>query len=186
MFDFYELENMLEDASVGSRAAECHGFLCAQVCVSGAVHEEIFTEYLFAEATDDAQIDECFRQIQELVMDIARQMSSSDFEFELLLPGDDHSLEQRGIALREWCQGFLSGLGVAGLGSTETMSDASKELIDDLYEICRLSTDELDEEGEEGESSLVELIEYVRMGAMFIYDELRGLPSGAGNSEMLH
>jgi len=186
MFDFDVLDKILEDANAGSRAAECHGFLCAQICISGNITDEIVSEYLLAEAVDDAQMNECQVQVTELVMEITRQMASPEFELQLMLPDDDYSLEERGIALVEWCQGFLSGLGVAGLGSFEIMSDASRDLIDDLYKISRLSTDEMNDYAEEGESDLMELIEYVRVGMFLIYDEFHGLLSDAGNPELLH
>ena len=186
MYDFDVLDKMLEDANAGSRAAECHGFLCAQICVAGNITNEILSEYLLAGTVDDAKIDECQEQMTELVMEITRQMKSPDFELKLILPDDDYSLEERGIALVEWCQGFLSGLGVAGLGSIEIISDESKELIDDLYKISRLSTDELNDYAEEGESDLMELIEYVRVGMFLIYDEFHGLLSDSHDPELLH
>ncbi len=186
MLDFDLLEKMLEDANAGSRAAECHGFLCAQVCVASMVREEVFTEYLLADANDDVRLDQCKTHISELAIDITRQIASPDFELQLMLPDDAHSLENRGIALTEWCQGFLSGLGVAGLGSTDSMSDASRELIDDLYKICRLGTDDLGKYCKDGESDLMGLIEYVRMGAILIYDEYHGKPSNMSRPEKLH
>jgi len=55
MLNFDLLEKMLEDANAGSRAAECHGFLCAQVCVAGMVRGKVFTEYILADANDDVR-----------------------------------------------------------------------------------------------------------------------------------
>ena len=191
MFDFDTLDKMLEDINAGSRAAECHGFLCAQICVSGAITDAMLDEYLLANAVvDDLQFVDCRRQIMELGIAISEQMALPDFDLQLMLPDDDESLEQRGIALTEWCQGFLAGLGIAGLGSTEVMTSESKELIDDLYQICRLSTDNLaddpDEYSQTGESDLMELIEYVRMGAIFIYEEFHGSLNNEGEPGVVH
>ena len=185
MFNFEVLNNMLEVANAGSRAAECHGFICAQVCMSGNISQETVNEYLLGGINNDQLIDECQVKISELVIDIAEQFSSPEFELQLMLPGDEMSLEVRGQALTEWCQGFLSGLGVAGLVNANVLSDAGQELIDDFYKISRLRTNGLDEYAEQGESDLMELVEYVRMGAIFIYDELHG-SSGNQKPTVLH
>lgn len=185
MFNFDVLNNMLEVANAGSRAAECHGFICAQVCMSGNISQETVNEYLLGGVIDDRLIDECQIKISEMIIDIAEQFSSPEFELQLMLPGDEMSLEVRGQALTEWCMGFLSGLGVAGLENTGVLSDAGKELIDDFYKISRLRTNGLDKYTEQGESDLMELVEYVRMGAIFIYDELHGTP-GNQQSTVLH
>jgi uncharacterized protein YgfB (UPF0149 family) len=186
MFDFDVLNKMLEDANADSRAAECHGFLCAQICITGNITQEMLTEYLLGDAADDTLIRECQTQVSELVIDISEQLSSPEIELQLLLPDEEMSLEIRGIALTEWCQGFLSGLDNIGLGSTEILSDASKELVDDLYKISRLKTEDLDEYAEQGESDLMELIEYVRMGAILIYDEFHGLLPEKNRPKILH
>jgi yecA family protein len=186
MFDFDVLEKMLEDVNAGRRAAECHGFICAQICIAGNITEHMLTENLLGDAAEDMLISECQTQISELVIDVSEQLASPEIELQLILPDDEMSLEIRGIALTEWCQGFLSGLEVAGLDSTEAMSDASKELIDDLYKISRLNTEDLDEYVEQNEHDLMELIEYVRMGAILIYDEFHDLLSNKDLPETLH
>jgi len=186
MIDFDSLEKMFEDANTGSRAAECHGFLCAHICISKNITQEMLTEYLLGDIAEDTLIRECQTQISELVIDISEQLSSPEFELQLLLPDDEMSLEIRGIALTEWCQGFLSGLDTAGLDNTEILSDANKELIEDLYKISRLETEDLDEYAGQGESDLMELIEYVRVGVILIYDEFHGLLPDKDQPEILH
>ena len=74
---------------------------------------------------------------------------------------------------------------MAGLENTNVLSDSGKELIDDFYKISRLRTNGLDEYTDQGESDLMELVEYVRMGAIFIYEELHGL-SGTQQPTVLH
>ena len=110
---------MLEVANAGSRAAECHGFICAHVCMSGNISQEVVNEYLLGGVIDDQLIDECQVRISELVIDIAEQFSSPEIELQLMLPDDEVPLEIRGQALTDWCQGFLSGLGVGGLENTD-------------------------------------------------------------------
>ena len=186
MLNFEDLNKLLIDARAGSRAAECHGFLCGYLCITNNVEEEMFSKFLLADSIDDVTFDECCAQIAKLAADINTQISSSDFELQLLLPDDDRPLTERSIALMQWCQGFLSGLGVAGIVDTGSISAESRELIDDLYKICRLDADEINGSGEEEESALIELIEYVRMGAIMIHEEFHSLPLAASRPEVLH
>jgi len=186
MLNFDDLNKLLIDAQAGSRAAECHGFLCGYRCISNHVEEELFIKYLLADTTDDVTFHECCSQITELASDINTQISSSDFELQLLLPEDDRPLQERSIALIEWCQGFLSGLGIGGMVDTDSISAESREFIDDLYKICRLNAEEIEDSGEEEESALIELIEYVRMGVIMIHDEFQSLPVAISRPEVLH
>ena len=186
MLNFEDLNKLLVDARTGSCAAGCHGFLCGYLCINNNVEEDMFRKFLLADTADDVTYDQCCAQIAELAVDINAQISSSDFELRLLLPDDDRPLIERSIALTQWCQGFLSGLGVAGMVDTGSISAESRELIDDFYKICRLNADEIKGSGEEEESALIELIEYVRMGAIMIHDEFHSLPLAMSRPEILH
>ena len=186
MFDFADLEQILQDARAGCRAAECHGFICAQICIAGILDEDLLTEYLLGNEIDNGEINECRNYLTSLADATAEQFSSPEIELELLMPGEDVSLKIRGVALTEWCQGFLSGVGIAGLGSDGIMSAESKELVDDLYKISRLDTDNLGDEDSQDEYDLMELVEYVRMGVILIYDEFHNLQSNRELPEILH
>lgn len=186
MLNFNDLNKLLIDARAGSRAAECHGFLCGYLCINKNVEEEMFREILLADAADEVIFDECCVQITELASEINTQISSSDFELQLLLPDDDRPLQERSFALTQWCQGFLSGLGIAGMVDTGSISVESRELIDDMYKICRMNAEETGGSGEEEESALVELIEYVRMGAIMMHDEFQNSLVAMKHFEVLH
>lgn len=188
MMKFEELDSLLADARAGSRAAECHGFLCGYLCVSDNIEKGLFDKYLLSdlEGRDSDQIAECADRIAVLADDVSDQISSGNFELQLLLPGDRSPLAERSEALTQWCQGFLSGLGIGGIVDFDTISAESRELIDDMYKICNLDIESAGNVGEEGETALVELIEYVRMGAIFIHQEFHNSPSVMDKPEVLH
>ncbi len=186
MLNFDDLNKLLIDAKAGSRAAECHGFLCGFRCINNHVEEELFRKYLLADTTDNVIFHECCTRIAELASDINTQISSTGFELHLLLPEDDRPLQERSIALIEWCQGFLGGLGVGGMVDPDSIPAECREFIDDLYKICRLNADEIEDTGEDEESALIELIEYVRMGVIMIHDEFQSLPVAISRPEVLH
>lgn len=104
-------------------------------------------------------------------------LNGDDFTFELLLPDEDAPLSEQVDALREWCQGFLFGL-----GSTSSTSDPAsnwpediREVVKDIAEFTRLETDV---EGEEAESDFMELTEYLRAAVIFLRTGLNSAYDG--------
>lgn len=170
--NYKELDDLLIDARSGSRAAECHGFMCGYLCVYDTMQEDTFRKYLLAEMSDQEMFAECYRQMNELAAEVYLKIASEDFTLELLLPDETAPLNERSLALVHWCEGFLSGLGVAGVMDFDLLSFECRELIQDLYKICRLDADEINVEGNEQEAAFNELTEYVRMGAMLLHVEM--------------
>ena len=170
MLDYIELNELLSGVGAEVRAADCHGFLCGQVCVDGYPTEDLWQEYIDAQSRDDGLVEDCYGEIKVLLSDIIDSMQSSDLGFQLLLPDEDCPLTERVDALAEWCHGFLNGYGVAaGEQGLATTADC-QEILEDFTRICRVAID--DNTGEEDEQALFELIEYVRMGTILIYEDL--------------
>jgi uncharacterized protein len=184
--NFKELNNLLIDAKAGSRAAECHGFLCGYLCLNKEVKEDIFRQYMFAEMIDTDMLNECSKKLNELATEVIAGISAENFTLELLLPDDNSPLNERGAALVEWCEGFLNGLGIACLSEFDLLSAESREVIQDLYKICRLNIDNIAAEGEDEESAFMELTEYVRMGAIQLHEEFRQSDDYYDNPRILH
>ena len=186
MINFNELNQLLASAACGSRAAECHGFLCGYLCVRSQVEDTVLKECLMAELEENDLAPQCMEELSLLSRSVSEQISSANFKLELLLPGDDMSLADRSAALTEWCEGFLGGLGTAGMTDFDLLSFECRELIQDLYKICRLDPASIRDSSEEDEAALMELIEYVRMGAMLVHDELRMASDRKSESANLH
>ena len=75
--------------------------------------------------------------------------------------------------------GFGLGTGLRG----EAFSEDCREVLTDYTKICRVELDE--ETDEEDEWALEDLIEYVRMGAVLIFEET--YPDNYGNNlRILH
>ena len=184
--NYRELDNLLIDARSGSRAAECHGFLCGYLCVSDNMQEDTFRNYLLADMTDQQMFVECYKHITELAADVYLKISSEDFTLELLLPDENSPLSERSEALVRWCEGFLSGLGVAGVTDFDLLSFECRELIQDLYKICRLDADEINSCGDDEEAAFSELTEYIRMGAMLLHVEMHKTAFESGHPGVLH
>ncbi len=138
-------------------AAEMHGFVCGMLCANAGMPEN-------ESPTLSMLYQETQRQLQQDFTDDA-------FMFTLLLPGDDSdAINQRAHALSEWCQGFLSGLGQAGLSESALKSDDVAELLQDIESISKVDV-ENNQDTLEDELSYVELVEYVRMAVLNLYTD---------------
>ena len=169
MLDFIELTELLSRVEANTNASECHGFLCGQVCVSGVPEEELWQEFLDVQSGDDDLVDESYAYIHSLIREITSFLQSPDLDFQLLLPDEDRPLGDRVDALADWCHGFLNGFGLGTGLRGEIFSDDCREVLTDYTRICQVGLDE--ESDEEDERALIELIEYVRVGAIMIFEE---------------
>ena len=76
--------------------------------------------------------------------------------------------------------GFAMGKGVGII-----MDDNdSRDIIENFTKICQLEV--IENHDESNEKTLFELSEYVRMGAMFIYDQFNTTTREAAGSEVYH
>ena len=113
------------------------------------------------------KIKEFLVQLYQITL---HSFESINFEFQLLLPGDDIELCKRSKSLSDWCRGFLSGLGLAGVTQDMLCSKLVKEAISDISEIAHAQVSEYSAEEEE---AYLELVEYVWVAVQTIQIELR-------------
>lgn len=184
--NFSELNNLLIQAGAGSRAAECHGFMCGYMCVREAPEASVFEQYLFADSMDSDIPSECLALIHSLAGEVRDGLASGNFTLRLLLPDDSVPLAERGEAFVQWCESFLGGLGVGGLTELELLSVESREVLHDIHKICRLDLGAISGTADEEERAFTELTEYVRMGAMLLHEELHHSADGNGKPGVLH
>ena len=181
MPDYDVMDSLLVRVEAEAYAAECHGFLCAQICVTGNADETLWKDFLDIQGNDDDLVRICYDEVNQLVLDTIEQMHSAEFGLQLLLPDDETSIALRVEALVNWCHGFLNGFGVSEGENQAGISSNCNEVLEDFAQICRLG---LDGEDTEDELSLVELMEYARMGAILIFEELQ--PAFGRNLPVLH
>jgi uncharacterized protein len=191
---FQTLSETMESAGALLGPAESHGMLCGLLCARAdaepgtwLVHtlgeqtggEQTGGEQTLGEVrTGDVLAGECREQLLSVYQETAQQLAGESYELRLLLPDDDEPLGLRSQALGEWCQGFLFGLAVSGEQDWEKLSPEAAEIGHDLTEIAGVVGPEGEDpnwkDGEADEIAYAELVEYVRMGAMLIYEELQG------------
>ena len=171
MLEYQDLSTLLKRANAEPDAAECHGFLCGQLCGSPLQTEETWREFLDLQTGDALLAEQCYEEVRRMLADVGEQLQSLELEFRLFLPEDEVALRQRIMALSEWCHGFLSGL-APGAGR-HVLSEDAREWLTDMEMIARVEPAPGNGDEDDDEASLYEVAEYVRTGVMILADELR-------------
>ncbi|HEC84593.1 MAG: hypothetical protein DRR08_15485 [Candidatus Parabeggiatoa sp. nov. 2] len=170
MEEIYEpLNNSLQHVGSLMDAAEAHGILCGLLCTSQPFELDMWFRHVFGEtAVEDGLASECQQQLLLVKNYTLEQLNSPQFQFVPLLPGDDILLSERVQALGGWCEGFLFGVGLAGI-EIESLPDDAKEFINDVLSVSRVA---LADESEENEDDYIQVFEYIRIGVISFYEEM--------------
>ncbi len=185
--DWAGVDAALREVGSLGQPGEIHGEFCGLACIMGRDAVTPWVSSLLGDAVSDEagrRADEGTRALVELAESAWSTLEAGDMSFDLLLPPDEASLDQRATALGAWCQGFMHGLGAAGRPGTESpvVSNAVvREIVADLSEITRASFTE-DETEEEGEAAFLELREYVRVSAQLVFEELHGIRTSSADT----
>lgn len=170
-----EIERRLASADLELSGSEVHGLLCGLLSCSPENAVELLFAELFPQAEEgDLLRAECQRALRQLFDQTVASMTDPGMGFTPLLPADQTAIRLRASGVREWCEGFLYGLGLAGVVDDSALSQSSRESLGDLSEIARMNVGTLDEGDEEEEEALMQVTEFVRVAVMIVYDNLSG------------
>jgi uncharacterized protein YgfB (UPF0149 family) len=156
--------------------AECHGVACGLLCRRADSSLDAFIGLLDMLEIVVAPGAGLKMSLEELLNSTRAQLADEDMGLALWLPDDDEILEERTMALSQWCNGFLAGLGSNGEDSLKAMSDDANEALRDLEQISRAEVVDT-AESEDDESAFAEIVEYIRIVILMIREDLRG-PDG--------
>jgi uncharacterized protein len=156
---------IIEQIDAEFSAAEAHGMATGMLCVN----EQTEGTFWLAELLHDSSsvIDENKNMLVRLFEETRRLLASDEFEFDLFLPEDDASLIEQVEALKNWCRGFLFGI-----GSGASASNWPKDVLEILKDISEFTKLDANVEGEEDERAFVEITEYLRSAVLLLRDEL--------------
>lgn len=171
--EYYDVQDVLDLASPGADPADSHGLLCGLICAAGFADPQRWLPEVFDDFNPrDAAQAKAYQCLQSVYEHTLASLHSENLDFELLLPEDDAPLSERVESLAAWCSGFLSGLGLGGLPEQSKLSEELAELLDDVAQIAKVDFD-LENSDENENVAFEEVVEYLRIGAMFIHDELQ-------------
>jgi yecA family protein len=165
------LQQKLSIANASLEAAEVHGVICGVISSNQELPVYWFDE-LFDQAEEgDLLVADCRSEVEALYEDTRQQVEGAGMGMQLLLPDDESSLASRALAVSQWCQGFLYGIGLSGDESAKLLSEEAKEAIEDIASFTRMDVDSL-EESEDEEDALIEITEFLWVAAMVIREAL--------------
>jgi len=153
--------------------AECHGIGCGLLCRLPDASLDAFIGLLDMLEVVKTPGSGLRLALEELLNATGAQLSDEDMGFSLWLPNDEEILEERTMALAQWCSGFLAGLGSSGDEALEAMSDEASEALKDLQQISTADVADT-AESEEDEVAFAEIVEYIRIVILMIREDLRG------------
>ncbi len=170
--DYEYMGQCLADVGVDAGASGAHGLLCGLICAGEKdIQRRLSREWFASLPEGDSAVAECRSAVDELILAVHAVIDGKDFGFPLLLPDEDSPLQQRAAAVRDWCEGFLYGVGLVEVKGDDGLPCQVKEALNDLAEISRMDIDGIAGDEEE-EAALTEVTEFVWVAAMLVHDEL--------------
>jgi uncharacterized protein YgfB (UPF0149 family) len=131
MVEFDRVDEALDEAAV--QAAEAHGVLAGMLCAAGTAE---LGEWWSAIREDESQV-EIPEPVQKLHAETVASLADLTGSFDLMLPADDTSMEERAEALHDWCLGFLYGYGLAGGRDPAKLPADAAEVLRDIHQFAR-------------------------------------------------
>jgi uncharacterized protein YgfB (UPF0149 family) len=164
-----DFARVLQDAHALPEPAEAHGTLAGALCSSV---EYGLTDWLREILPDENAENEALQSdvLQSAYNTMVRTLVGSDSDFAPLLPDDEAELNERTLALSQWVQGFLYGIGSGVTGDPARVSPEAAEIVSDFVEIAHGV--DADDDSEESEVAFAEIVEFVRVGVQLLFVEL--------------
>ncbi|GAB4272966.1 MAG: YecA family protein [Methylomicrobium sp.] len=174
---YQTIDRELHLAGADVSAAEAHGIATGLLCVDARAEKAAWLLALlgdeFSEVEDYPVLADLFEQVRGLVVD-------DQYLFDLLLPeADGEDLSDKAEAMRDWCQGFLYGIGYSR--SSSQWSGDVGEILKDIVEITKMDVPDEKHYTEEDEAACAEIQEYLRVAVQLIRNEFSEAGTGVAH-----
>lgn len=167
---YQQLDQLLTSIELSVGVSEIHGVICGLLSGGHSNAHVAWFEGLFENRTSDDLLVREARQLLGQLYQATQSEKEESLGFMPYLPDDDVMLSHRSRCLSEWCQGYLYGLGLAGISQLQLRGDA-QDAIRDIAEISKLDHAGV-ESDEESEAAFVELVEFLKVASLLIQEEL--------------
>lgn len=168
--DFDVLTQCLANHEMVVDGAEIHGMMCGMLCGGMPLSEQQWLVVLQDTMNQGEPIaDTVIEQLQQVFNETCQQLVDGQFGLNLLLPDDEQPINDRGLALINWVQGFMAGFGLFQQKLSQC-SEEVREALEDFSDIARMEEPMNDDD--ESEQALQEVVEYVKISALLCFNEL--------------
>lgn len=164
-----------------SELAECHGVACGLLCHLPQSSFAAYAGLLDMLGLVRIPAAGLKMSLRELLDSSRLQLADEEMGLSLWLPDDNEILEERTMALSQWCSGFLAGLGSSEDDSLKSMSEDANEALADLRQIATADVTDTTQ-SEQDENAYAEIVEYIRVVILLIREDLRG----PGGQDFIH
>ncbi|MFI4918478.1 MAG: UPF0149 family protein [Legionellales bacterium] len=171
--------------SLNVSASGLHGIMCGHLCAGADSQGEAYLRALLSDKKDERSRSALLVLFSVYAIS-QQQLANFDFEFELLLPDADEALSDRAQAFTEWCEGFIQGLTMAGVGIEHFYEEDTQETYQHLVEFAALDCDFFDADAEDDERALMEVSEFTRMAILQLHRDLMENEDERGDPEATH
>jgi uncharacterized protein len=168
-FDYLTKAQLLHDNGVDNSLAELHGLVTGLLCTGNPEADPEDVGQLLQPPEIFSELTRKF--LQQLADTSKEQLNSLEYEFQLLLPPDEHTLRERVIALAEWCDGFTVGFAAAYFLPESRLGAEVREILADFAQFAGMA-DSVEGLSDQDEVDYMELVEYVRMAAIMVFQQL--------------
>jgi uncharacterized protein len=180
--DYDSLKSTLHKLNTDDTISSAHGILCGFACVKPDLNlDDWLNEILVSIDLSNITEKSAHEELAQIFNETLSQLNDETLEFQLLIADEDSRLGEQANTLIEWCQGYLVGLGLQKVSTTD---DDALEMIKDFSEISKLDAELLD--NEQNAQDLNEIIEFVRMGTLLIQETLQPSKQDYISPETLH
>lgn len=109
--------------------SELHGIMTGVMTACNAPDEAGWAR-LLEELSFEMPSDTALQLLTEYGEDVSFALKDKDdaYDYEPLVPDDEHDLHERVLALKDWAGGYITGLGVAGVVLTKEEQEVVKDL----------------------------------------------------------
>ncbi len=159
--------------------SEVHGTLCGVLCGKSNITVHEWLSLTLLRSSEDASqpvmsrdllLEAVTESFKRFFLVTITELSDNNLKFYPLLP-EDGSEAVRLEAIAQWAQGFLMGLSIAGIKSFSEYPEEVTEFIEAMASIS--TAGEYDLAGDESdEEAIIEFIEFIRMGVLFMNEEM--------------
>jgi yecA family protein len=170
---YQDIKNALARANNLITPSELHGILCGLICAgtkkldTTSLETSLLLHLPENENDTDSNIilNDLFNSTQEKIQQF-------ELDFELLLPDQEEaSLSERAQEFGKWCDGFLAGIGLAGIPLRYRDENEVADILYKLGEVAKIHYHNLSFT-EEDEAAFFDVTEFVRLSVFAIHQEL--------------
>ncbi|MCH9645875.1 MAG: YecA family protein [Proteobacteria bacterium] len=182
LLDYDNLKSTLHTLNTDDTISSAHGILCGFACVKPDLTlDDWLNEVLVSIDLNNLNEKLAHESLAQIFNETLSQLNDATLDFQLLTADEDARLGEQANTLIEWCQGYLVGLGLQKISTTD---EDVLEMIKDISEISNLDADVVD--SEQNAQDLFEIIEFVRMGVLLIQETLQPSKQDYISPETLH